>query len=121
VQVQYYPRIDGVSPTVGSLGGGTQVTIVGGGFPMDEANVAVMIAGRKCVVTYSNLESILCNTSAVANTTVASKVNVETYSVDASTVATEWLRLAETVRFTFCIYTISLTLSTFLSFRSTPL
>jgi len=97
VQVQYYPRIDGVSPAVGSLAGGTHVTIVGGGFPMNESKVDVFVGGRKCVVTYSNLESIVCNTTAATNATVASKVNIEAYSVDVATVASEWLQLAETV------------------------
>ena len=64
---------------------------------MNESKVDVFIDGRKCVVTYSNLESIVCNTTAASNATVASKVNIETYSVDAATVASEWLQVAETV------------------------
>ena len=101
-QVQYYPRIDSVSPTVGSLAGGTHVTIVGGGFPMNESKAEVFVGGRKCIVTYSNFESIVCNTTAASNATVASKVDIETYSVDATTVDSEWLQLAEAVSQPLC-------------------
>jgi hypothetical protein len=96
-QVQYYPRIDSVFPAVGSLAGGTQVTIAGGGFPMNESNVGVFIGGRQCTVTYSNLESIICNTTSASNATVASKVKINTYSVEAPTVVSEWLEVAELV------------------------
>ena len=34
--IQYYPTITAVSPARGSLEGGTEITITGGGFPMDE-------------------------------------------------------------------------------------
>jgi len=64
---------------------------------MNESKVEVSVGGRNCVVTYSNLESIICNTTSASNTTVASKVNIETYNVDISTVASEWLGLAEVV------------------------
>ena len=37
--LQYYPRIDTVTPNIGSMGGGTEVTITGGGFSMDEVSV----------------------------------------------------------------------------------
>ena len=32
--VQYYPRVDSVLPTAGSIAGGTEVVIEGGGFPV---------------------------------------------------------------------------------------
>jgi len=54
---------------------------------MNESKVDIFISDRKCIVTYSNLESIVCNTTAASNATVASKVDIETYSVDATTIA----------------------------------
>ena len=89
--VQYFPRIDSVSPTLGSLGGGTVLTLQGGGFPMDESDAAVFVNGRRCVVTYASIESLVCNTSAynpdnaIAPTRVA--VEASDYAATADSVA----------------------------------
>jgi hypothetical protein len=75
--IQYYPRIDSIYPNEGSMEGGTVVTIEGGGFPMEEADASIMIDDRKCVITYSSIEKIVCNTTAMANITIPSKVNID--------------------------------------------
>lgn len=70
-ELQYYPRIDDLSPMVGSVAGGTEITILGGGFSMDESANSVTIGGKACKVTYSTLEEIRCNTTATENATDA--------------------------------------------------
>lgn len=72
--VQYYPRVDSITPAAGSEEGGTMVRIEGGGFPMDDTYASVKVDGRKCVVTYASIELIVCNTTKQANATVPSKV-----------------------------------------------
>ena len=93
--VQYYPRIDSVFPPAGSLGGNTVVTITGGGFPMNEEEVAVAVAGRPCVVSYASIESIICNTTAKGNSTVFTKVSVGDHG--AVGVADVWMAPSDTV------------------------
>ena len=72
--VQIFPTITGISPTKGSLEGGTVVEIRGGGFSMDEDENNVLINGRPCIISYSTLELIQCVTTPVhvgGNTTPA--------------------------------------------------
>ena len=59
---QYYPHVSQVMPTVGSLEGGTLITISGGGFSDDEAQVFVSIGGRDCEVLRSTLVEVVCRT-----------------------------------------------------------
>ena len=61
-QVQYYPIIKEMSPQLGSIAGGTEVTIRGHGFSMDEEDISIDIGGSKCVVESSTLEEIICVT-----------------------------------------------------------
>ena len=68
-ELQYYPRIDSFSPTDGSFAGGTEITINGGGFSMDESENEVLVDGKICKITFSTLELIRCNTSAYGNET----------------------------------------------------
>ena len=72
-ELQYYPRIDSISPAHGSLEGGTEITINGGGFSMDESVNDVLVDGKACAITYSTLEVIRCNTSAYGNETRTAK------------------------------------------------
>ena len=60
--VQYYPTISAVAPARGSVEGGTRVTITGGGFSMDEADVAVLVGGVPCAVEHATLEQVTCVT-----------------------------------------------------------
>ena len=64
-QVQYYPIIKEMSPQLGSIAGGTEVTIRGHGFSMDEEDISIDIGGSKCVVESSTLEEIICVTQPV--------------------------------------------------------
>ena len=59
---QYYPHVSQVMPTVGSLEGGTLITISGGGFSDDETQVFVSIGGRDCEVIRSTLVEVVCRT-----------------------------------------------------------
>ena len=61
-QVQYSPIIKEMSPQLGSIAGGPDVTIRGHGFSMDEEDITIDIGGSKCVVESSTLEEIICVT-----------------------------------------------------------
>jgi len=96
--VEGYKSINnGVFPTVGSLAGGNQVTIVGENFPMDESKMDIFIGGRKLVLAHSNPESIRCNSVAASCSKVISEVDIETHSVSLNTVAPMRIQLAESV------------------------
>ena len=58
------PHIDAVSPEVGSLSGGTSVTITGSGFYGSISDVTVMVSGLTCVVTSVSYTKVICTTSA---------------------------------------------------------
>ncbi|KAH8075485.1 hypothetical protein JL721_1495 [Aureococcus anophagefferens] len=60
--VQYYPHVQSVSPALGSLEGGTLVTIAGGGFSDDASLVHVDVAGAPCDVVSSTLVEVVCRT-----------------------------------------------------------
>ena len=60
---QYYPHINSIYPAMGSKGGGTILTITGGGFSMDEAKNDVTVGGSTCRVIESTIEFIVCETS----------------------------------------------------------
>ena len=58
------------SPTQGSLGGGTTITVLGSGFPGSLENWSggsVSIDGNKCFITDSSFSSFKCITSPVSN------------------------------------------------------
>lgn len=56
----------------------------------DESNTDILIRGRMCVIA--------------SNTTEVSKVDLETCSLDANTIAFKWLELAETVSPSVLLY-----------------
>lgn len=56
--------IRGVSPSVGSIMGGTEITISGSGFSPILSRVSVMLGNCLCDVTDASLDSITCVTSA---------------------------------------------------------
>jgi len=66
-QFQVYAQVDSVSPSTGSLAGGTLVTITGKGFPSSAAAGNSVITGltvgsMPCKVVSSNFSSIVCLT-----------------------------------------------------------
>ena len=67
--------ITSIQPVTGSIGGGTDVTILGNGFSLsdDNSNVSVTVGGRKCAVTFANLTTVKCTTQ---NTT-SEQLNVD--------------------------------------------
>ena len=55
-----------ISPVIGSIGGGTLVTVIGKGFPNSVnawENNTITVAGQKCLVTESSFNQIKCLTS----------------------------------------------------------
>ena len=63
IQGQNCPRIDGNSPSAEPFVESTLVTVVGGGFSINECKVDVFFG--KCIDTHnSNLENIACNAAA---------------------------------------------------------
>ena len=58
--VQYYPHVEKVTPSLGSLAGGTLLTLRGGGFSDDKDLVSVDVAGINCDVLSSTLVEITC-------------------------------------------------------------
>lgn len=60
--------ISSVEPPFGSTLGGTQVTVLGGGFPSSMDDVAVTIGNRSCEVTAVNSSHIQCWTPALQET-----------------------------------------------------
>ena len=60
---QLFPvTISGVSPSSGSKGGGLLITISGGGFALDLANISVNIGNQKCDIKSVTNTSIQCMT-----------------------------------------------------------
>lgn len=57
------PSIRSISPSVGSIAGGTRVTISGSGFSKSAENNVVYVAGRPCVILSSDHEEIVCETT----------------------------------------------------------
>lgn len=60
--IQYFPHIDKVLPSFGSIAGGTLLTIIGGGFSDNLDDVHVTIRGVECKVESSTLVEITCRT-----------------------------------------------------------
>jgi hypothetical protein len=57
------PSVRVISPNVGSLAGGTIVTIQGSGFSSNKSELVVYAGGRPCEVVKSDMTSIQCRTS----------------------------------------------------------
>ena len=53
------PRITAVSPRLGSLAGGTDVTITGAGFGSDSAALDVLVGGVPCAVSSMDLDGVV--------------------------------------------------------------
>ncbi len=62
--VALLPSIRSISPAVGSIAGGTRVTIKGSGFSKTTTNNIVYIAGRACIALTAEHEEIVCETVA---------------------------------------------------------
>jgi hypothetical protein len=73
-QVQYYPKVDSLSPRSGSRAGGTVLTLRGHGFSMDEEDISIAVGADgtiPCTVLSSTLEEITCVTAAAPPATPA--------------------------------------------------
>jgi hypothetical protein len=66
------PAIINVSPSAGSIAGGTNVLISGSGFSNDKNNLMVYVGGLPCIVTESEITFIRCTTKPRLNETTAS-------------------------------------------------
>ena len=58
------PRITAVSPSLGSLAGGTDLTIEGTGFGSDPAALAIEVAGLPCAVSTITSAALYCRLAA---------------------------------------------------------
>ena len=58
--VEMAPRLTGVSPQLGSLAGGTDITIKGSGFGGDAAALSVSVGGTPCAISALTPSSIYC-------------------------------------------------------------
>ncbi|XP_013413864.1 fibrocystin-L-like [Lingula anatina] len=69
------PRIDNISPTNGSLAGGTRLTINGAGFT--DTSMVRLLGGGSCDITHLNYTRIVCETgpSQAATSAVMVEVN----------------------------------------------
>ena len=63
------PLIKDISPSIGSLNGGTILTISGNGFVSD--STTVLVGSSVCFVTHVTLDQVTCITSAHAVGTVS--------------------------------------------------
>lgn len=59
---EYVLRVDSISPLIGSIAGGTILTITGSGFSNNTAENKVAIGNKDCRVTSSNASSVTCVT-----------------------------------------------------------
>lgn len=78
--VALLPSIRSISPSLGSIGGGTVVTITGSGFSKIGENNIVYVAGRACGILTSDHEEITCQTAAGNSSEFANSI----YLSDAS-------------------------------------
>jgi len=60
--VGIYPVITSVSPSQGSLRGGTTVTITGNGFNNVTSALRVLVGGVKCTVVSASIDTVKCIT-----------------------------------------------------------
>lgn len=67
--LEVLPRIRSVAPRVGSLAGGTDVTIVGVGFGSDREDLHVTVAGVECSVTHITPTAVHCRVQPLAAAT----------------------------------------------------
>lgn len=65
--VAIYPVITGVSPSHGSLAGGTTITITGNGFNNVTNALRVVVGGVKCTVLSATVDTIKCITGNMAD------------------------------------------------------
>ena len=67
IQIEFYVSL--VSPSYGSILGGTQLTLAGKGFPVNRNNdVSVKVGGKECSILSVSATSIQCSTSGLQKT-----------------------------------------------------
>jgi len=76
-----FPTVTSVSPSNGSLAGGTEILIKGTGFSYNSSEFEVLVGGRPCKVIRSDFTSISCVTSPIIS---VSEAAIETLSVPRS-------------------------------------
>jgi len=82
--VAIYPVIQSISPSHGSLAGGTTITITGSGFNNDTTTLRVVVGGVDCKVQSASVTTIICLTGAIDTSesiiaTIASDPKTEPY------------------------------------------
>uniref|UniRef100_A0A0G4ICS1 PA14 domain-containing protein n=1 Tax=Chromera velia CCMP2878 TaxID=1169474 RepID=A0A0G4ICS1_9ALVE len=71
--VTYTVSVSQITPVAGSLAGGAEVTIVGGGFPAagNETDIAVLVGANPCTVKSSSFDTLVCITPEVPSDIVS--------------------------------------------------
>eukprot|EP01036_Dinobryon_divergens_P027890 gene27890-36744_t len=70
-----FPAVNTIRPAVGSVGGGTVLTISGSGFSTNVSNNIVYAGGQRCVTISSDFNTITCRTSTVDQESLSSFVS----------------------------------------------
>ena len=80
-QLDLWPSVTSLSPSVGSLKGGQVITVRGAGFPAQTSRVTVLLGGQKCTVLSTSSEAITCVTPPSVVESLAVGVNASTVDV----------------------------------------
>ena len=75
-----FPAVNVIRPAVGSIGGGTVLTISGSGFSTNITNNIVYAGGQRCMTISSDFNTIKCSTSAIDQASLSSFISNVQYS-----------------------------------------
>lgn len=70
-----FPSISSIFPAIGSVAGGTVLTIIGSGFSKNASRNVVYAGGERCNVISSDFTSIQCSTSSISKTSLNNYVS----------------------------------------------
>ncbi|XP_078617899.1 fibrocystin-L-like [Branchiostoma floridae x Branchiostoma japonicum] len=74
------PNIDSISPDVGSMVGGTLLTITGSGFTssgIEASDIDIRVGALKCPITEHTYNQIVCETAPISQTKRSASSNIE--------------------------------------------
>jgi len=69
-----FPSISTISPAIGSVAGGTLITITGSGFSKNISRNVVYAGGERCNVISADFTTIQCSTSSIAETALTNYI-----------------------------------------------
>ena len=109
------PTLSSVSPSSGSLAGGTEITIAGSGLAAFDGLATVYVGGSRCTVTAVSSDAITCITPAKGAGTYDVKVYLSQFSVSRITKLVFvhiLLPISMVIRYIYDLFAIS-TITTF--------